>query len=1295
MLAGAPAAADRIWESGIDLTPVRLGFQSASAVQDNVGFASPGTDFPDRTSRKTSRTGGGELRKSGSFSAGGANYSLEALYISTQAKLRMELVKDGAFLASAPAESDPEYHWRVVASYDGGEATYWLNELTAGKQDTVDAWAWPAESGHVWQDADVVDVRIYSGLTRVWDARIRPAGTAADGGDGSGDTGYYEGVGAGPTNPGFAGASLDEPHFGATAEFRVFMLYIETTASLNFGIVSDPAVAAWPAGRLRIGTLEDDFVVAVPANDVPLAASVDGEAARAWTWSFPLETRTGIDGQWWKPKERFRVRYDAPTGVAGVALSGTPVEEDATGAQTVTVTATLNGAPVAAATVVTATVGAAGDAAVAGTDYVAVTSPVTVTVARGAASGEATFELEPIDDDEWEPREAITLAGPAAGLIGSASGTAAIEYSDGMAVWDATLTAEDDDSGDSNARGYNAIDYSDVDPYGDLEPDTFGCCVWWDAGGAEEIEYTVEYLVVSGTPGFLAFRTAPETSPLFTALRIQARNYPVLHADGVGVPGDFTEGDDAYYWLGADEDDFSDGADYAVQFLGPPHPRIEEVAFVSTATAMSGSDTVYGVGERIRVQVTYTEPVAVTGAPHFVLQVGSNDRNATYLEGSGTDTLEFAYTVVAADMDDADGVTFERDTSTDSGVQSPIVVDTGEQIEAVAQRTYPWASDYIPKAFAAESTDEGVDGSQTPPKPALTVADATVDENAGPARLTVTLAYAAAADVTFEYATASVTASAGHDYTSVSAGSATIAAGDTMTTLEIAILDDFEDEAAEETFTVTLSNPSSNALLGAAKTATVTIRDDEVPTVSIAAPVAAVGGYLFENEATDTGNGAWALRRAGYIGEALEVSVDVSETGTGSSTFLGTAPRTATFQTSSETASFNPIVDDTNPESHGTVTVTLQDGAGYDVAASPHDSAEVAVRDDDGRLIQASLDPDRLSVAEGRKARVEAVFTAVRAGTFTAQGDFERVFGTQSFVDAFAVATSAIDATITADFVAISELGTLDFTDFMRAGGTGAWEARYPYETDVEEDDTADADERFVISLASVSLPMTVVGTSYTIAGYSATALAAAEVTITEGIPLTLVLSDDSLAEGDDAAGAERTTVTATLAEAVDTAFAVAVSTDPAGSDRFEFVGANRTLSFAANATQSTGAVTLRAVANDVDDGDLEVTVTGTPDAVGMGKDVLAGEATLTVVDDDLPTVSLAIPAAATPLPSPGSGVTDHYLFENEASDTGDGAWTVTRAGLTDAALEVEVKRCRGDRPRPSATSWRRRTRAP
>ena len=73
-----------------------------------------------------------------------------------------------------------------------------------------------------------------------------------------------------------------------------------------------------------------------------------------------------------------------------------------------------------------------------------------------------------------------------------------------------------------------------------------------------------------------------------------------------------------------------------------------EVAF--TGTPASGET--YRLGEQIRVAVTFSEAVAVTGTPQIGLTIGSETRQAAYdaSRSSGT-RLVFAYTVQATDYD--------------------------------------------------------------------------------------------------------------------------------------------------------------------------------------------------------------------------------------------------------------------------------------------------------------------------------------------------------------------------------------------------------------------------------------------------------------------------------------------------------------------------------------------------------------------------------------------------------------------------------------------------------------------
>ena len=146
--------------------------------------------------------------------------------------------------------------------------------------------------------------------------------------------------------------------------------------------------------------------------------------------------------------------------------------------------------------------------------------------------------------------------------------------------------------------------------------------------------------------------------------------------------------------------------------------------------------------------------------------------------------------------------------------------------------------------------------------PTLTIADASATEGDA-VEFTVSLSPAADQAVTVLYAASDGTATAdgthedGADYTAPASDAALIFdAGETSATISIATGGDTVDED-DETFTVTLSDASSNAVLGTVKAATGTIVDDDTD------PAQVTGG-AFENAPE---SGAYAL------GDVIEVSV--------------------------------------------------------------------------------------------------------------------------------------------------------------------------------------------------------------------------------------------------------------------------------------------------------------------------------------------------------------------------------------------------------------------------------------
>ena len=111
------------------------------------------------------------------------------------------------------------------------------------------------------------------------------------------------------------------------------------------------------------------------------------------------------------------------------------------------------------------------------------------------------------------------------------------------------------------------------------------------------------------------------------------------------------------------------------------------------------------------------------------------------------------------------------------------------------------------------------------PEITLSSASYSVDEIGPSITITVNLSEASPLTVMVDYDTSDGTATAGSDYTATSS-TLTFTPTDTEQTFTVPILDDAIYEG-DETFTVTLSNPS-NAILGTPSVAEVTITDDDL-----------------------------------------------------------------------------------------------------------------------------------------------------------------------------------------------------------------------------------------------------------------------------------------------------------------------------------------------------------------------------------------------------------------------------------------------------------------------------------
>ena len=221
-------------------------------------------------------------------------------------------------------------------------------------------------------------------------------------------------------------------------------------------------------------------------------------------------------------------------------------------------------------------------------------------------------------------------------------------------------------------------------------------------------------------------------------------------------------------------------------------------------TSGPGGNGTWDTGETVVVEVRFSREVSLSGPPNATPAIGialdGTRRDADYESGSGSHALRFEYAVTADD---------------DGAARARVVANSLEANGAVIGDAEGYEAEL---GFSVA--------------PELSVADAEGTEGTDAAiAFTVTLAPAAATEVTVSYATADGTATAPADYTSTSS-TLTFEPGQTSKTVEVPIVDDdVEDDG--ETFTLVLSDPSSAVLADAE--ATGTIRNTEAQAAPLTA----------------------------------------------------------------------------------------------------------------------------------------------------------------------------------------------------------------------------------------------------------------------------------------------------------------------------------------------------------------------------------------------------------------------------------------------------------------------------
>ena len=442
-------------------------------------------------------------------------------------------------------------------------------------------------------------------------------------------------------------------------------------------------------------------------------------------------------------------------------------------------------------------------------------------------------------------------------------------------------------------------------------------------------------------------------------------------------------------------------------------------------------------------------------------------------------------------------------------------------------------------------------------------------ESVSSAGLTVDLSAASNQNVTVDYAVTGTATGSGTDYT-LANGTLTISAGATSGTITIAgIIDDSLDEA-NETVTITLSNPS-NATLGSDDVHTYTITDnDSAPVVDFNA--------TSSNGSESVSSKALTVDLSAASSQNVTVNYAVTGTATGSGTDYTLANGTLTINAgaTSGTITIAGIVDDSLDEANETVILTL---SSPNNATLGSDSVHTYTIDDNDDAPVVDFNTTSSNGAESTSSK------------------------------AITVDLSAVSAkTVTVNY-ALTGTATGSGTDYTLGSGTLTINAGSSSSTitiaSIVDDSIDEADETVVLTLSN---PSNATVGSDSVHTY----------TITDNDNTPTIDFNTTASSGAESISSKAITVdlSGPSSEIVTVDYAVTGTATGSGTD---YTLLNGTLSIAAGNT--TGTITIANIVDDsADEPDETVIVTlSSPSNANLGGDKVH---TYTIADDDgLPTV--------------------------------------------------------------------------
>ncbi len=891
--------------------------------------------------------------------------------------------------------------------------------------------------------------------------------------------------------------------------------------------------------------------------------------------------------------------------------------------------------------------------ATSGTDYTAVAAG-TLTFGAGETAKTVTVAVTGDTVNEAHETVRVSLSGASNASIGTATGTGTITDDDGQpALSISSPSVGEGDSGSANLLFEVSLSGASGQPV------TVG---YADAGSGTATSGT-DYTAVAG--GTLTF-TAGETAKTVTVavrgdtldeahetVRVTlsgAMNAGIGTATGTGTITD----DDPEPSLSISSPSVGEGDSGSANLLFKVSLSVASgkqvtvgYADAGSGTATSGTDytavaggtLTFAAGETAKTVTVAVRGDTVDEAHETVRVTLSGASNAGIGTGTGTGTItdddpEPSLSISSPSVGEGDSgsanLLFGVSLSVASGKQVTVgyadagsgTATSGTDYTAVAGGTLTFAAGETAKtvtvAVRGDTVDEAHEtvrvslsgasnasiGTATgtgtitddDPEPSLSISSPSVGEgDSGSANLlfAVSLSAASGKQVTVGYADAgSGTATSGTDYTALAGGMLTFAAGETAKTVTVAVTGDTLDEA-HETVRVTLSG-ASNASIGTA-TGTGTITDDDPePSLSISSPRVAEG---------DSGSANLLFEVSLSVASGKQVTVGYADAGSGTATsgtdYTALAAGTLTFAAGETEKTITvAVIGDTLVEPDETIQVSLNGPANATLAVS---TGTGEITNDDSAQTETpslvhALTISSPSISEGDSGTSTLTFTVDLGATSDRQVTVE-------FADSgLGTASPGEDyAALTAGTLTFSPGVTTQTVDVIVSG-----------DTDAEDDETV----QLTLSGATSAVIQTSTGIGTILD--DDTTLDPSRAGPSVSIASPNVVERDS---GETTALAFAVTLSEPSSQEVTVEYSnIGTGSASAGVDYVAFAGG--TLTF--EPTQTSRTIEVTVIGDDADEPDetIHVQLSNATDA-----DVAESIGTGTIIDDDLPAVSINSPS--------------------------------------------------------------------